>query len=1033
MTDPCVHLDDYVDGELAPSDRAAFERHLATCPACAADLPRLLALMSALDAAAQPTTDARPGPRLTVVRGATAATATRPAGGACPPEAPRPGAAAVPARPQRRARWIAASALAAAAAAAIAVLVVRPPAPSAPPVVASLDDQLGPTRHLEARLSYAGTERYRPLDAARGAASSEPISIDRMGQFERARDWHGVAVAALLAGERERAQRFFAQAPTTPAVDSDRAALELADGSRDALERALDDVDRALQAAPHSPAARWNRALVLAGLDLPLAAARELDDVIATGEAGWADEARRRAAALRAGVEQRRTRFHKALVAGKQLIEDGAPIPAELIGVTGFMTITLYDAVRAARSREAVEALVPLAQSLDRLYRSDRLTAHVRRIAASDFRVRKPLAEIYRAWVLTGTLPGPAIASFLARVAPPATDDLWMGAAVRAGDTASRLDDYRRRAARSGDPWFLAIAEHEAAKAEIARGELTAAERRLREAIAAARRDHLDYRAIALEDELVELLISTRRPSPAAAAAEIAYRETIASGDYIRELNAISELAAINVQRYSSGLARAYLTEQIERSNSRPASPSNPNDEPYDCTRRQYAYQELASLALGRFDPEGARAELARAPRCDDPHVELAMQRTFILRDTLIRALLYYHDHSEQDASLARDGLARLRQAPQASIGELAFRSYVEGLLTLETSRAAGRRALRDAVAQAGHHTDDVSIKARAYSLALLAMDAARASEFGDVIAIVAETLEVARPERCAVAIAMHEDRSVVAVLDSRGQPGGQYVTGRSTADVDAQTLIPASIIDRLRPCERVKVLVRPPTLGMSRLLPPYIAWSYVLKDSAVTAAPRIGPGSARLVVANPLPPPDLNVPALGPYPDAPDEPATVILRGGDATPTKVLAAMLHASIIEFHTHGFIANDVSESSYLALSPELNRQYAMTASDVAQVTLDATPLVILGACHAATSSRSLEGGMGLAEAFLRAGARAAIASPGIVQDLSAPAVFAAIRDRVIHGSDPATAVRDERVRRLAEHPDATWILGIVVFE
>src|ERR1041384_7564898 len=131
---------------------------------------------------------------------------------------------------------------------------------------------------------------------------------------------------------------------------------------------------------------------------------------------------------------------------------------------------------------------------------------------------------------------------------------------------------------------------------------------------------------------------------------------------------------------------------------------------------------------------------------------------------------------------------------------------------------------------------------------------------------------------------------------------------------------------------------------------------------------------------------------------------------------------MRDASVIELHTHGFIANDVSEASDLVLSPEVDGHYAMTARDVAQVKLDASPLVILGACHAATSSRSIEGGMGLAEAFLRSGARAVVASPDAVPDLGAQTFFAAVRDRVTHGADAAIAVRDERARLLAASPN-----------
>jgi hypothetical protein len=185
-------------------------------------------------------------------------------------------------------------------------------------------------------------------------------------------------------------------------------------------------------------------------------------------------------------------------------------------------------------------------------------------------------------------------------------------------------------------------------------------------------------------------------------------------------------------------------------------------------------------------------------------------------------------------------------------------------------------------------------------------------------------------------------------------------------------------------------------------------------------------------VVANPETPPGLKLPPLGPYPDDASDGAQ-ILRGADATPSRVLQAIPDASVIEFHTHGFIGNDVSEASYLVLSPELDHQYAMTADDVAHVRLAGAPLVILGACHAATSSRSQEGGIGLAEAFLRAGARAVVASPDVVQDLDAHTFFAAVRDRVAQGIHPAIAVRDERVRRPAGGGGDAWASGVIVFE
>jgi hypothetical protein len=360
---------------------------------------------------------------------------------------------------------------------------------------------------------------------------------------------------------------------------------------------------------------------------------------------------------------------------------------------------------------------------------------------------------------------------------------------------------------------------------------------------------------------------------------------------------------------------------------------------------------------------------------------------------------------------------------------------HIEGSLAIEQDREAGRRALRESIAAAADPTDMFGVQARAFSFSLLALDSGSAGEFAEVIGVLADAIEVPRPERCALAVAVQGQRSVVAFVDASGQSGGEFVANRKSSDVDASTMVPATVAARLRGCDRVTVLARAPVLGSARLLPPDMAWSYALKRSSPVshaAAP-----TKRLVVANPVIPSDLNLPPLGPSPDEPPGDGLTILRGADATPTRVLLEMRDASVIEFHTHGIIANDVSEASYLVLSPELDRQYAMTAADVEPNKLTASPLVILGACHAATSSRSLEGGMGLAEAFLRAGARAVVASPDAIQDLDAQAFFGAVRDQVMHGTDPAIAVRDQRQRSLAASKPGSdnnsWISSVVVFE
>lgn len=1034
MTDRCDQLHAYVDSELDEAETAEFEAHLATCEACLAELPRLLALLEALDGAARVAQTAAPAEArasgLTVIPGGRA-----PEPAAVPAAFSRSRTAAAPPDRKRFARLAGLGGAMAAAAVLVIYLVMRPGTPAGIDV-ASLE--LGTTRPIAPRLDYPGADRHRTLDVPRGGPPAR--SADSLLQFQlaaqRAGNWHGVAVASLLAGDPERARQAFARAPSSPEVDADRAALELTIGTPDALERALDDADRALAARPALPAAIWNRALVLAALDLPLAAARELDRVTALGEPGWADEARQRAATLRQTLTARRERWQHATAAKRALIVDGVPAPDDAAQVTGYMTLILYDAVRAAPSREAALALVPLARKLDTVYRSDRLTAYVQRIAASDFRVRKPLADDYRRLLYGAAMTDAEVDALLRRLeqAGALADDIRLGALVRVQRVARQLDAYRKLATGTGDPWFAAIAEQETAADELRRGNVAAAERRLQAAIEAAARDRMVYRALALREQLARLYKSVQHLAQAAEQARIRFHDAIAAGEGLSEHNALADLAATNQNRYANGLFRAYATELLERTMPGAAIGPSPLTPGEDCEALQYALQSLANLALEQFDPDTARSLLARAPTCN---------KQFTMFLTLQRAMfgseLYRIGRRDGDAEATRASLSALRQLTLSSAVQ-AFTDFVEGNLVADDDRAASARHLRDAITRADHHTDEnnLNVKARAYSYALLATSAGRAGDFGQVLDLLAENLEVARPARCALAVAHYSERTVVAFSDARGEVGGSYTIDQRSSELDVGALVPAATVARLRGCERVSVLARAPVLGAGRLLPPEIAWSYALGGSTSTqestgSVPPAPPGpSSRLIIANPEAPPELRLPALGPYPDELSRDARV-LRGVEANPSRVLLAMRDAAVIEFHTHGFIGNDLTEASYLVLSPEPDRQYALTAADVARVPLSAAPLVILGACHAAASSRSPEGGMGLAEAFLRSGARAVIASPDAVPDLGATALFAAVRDRVLRGAAPALALRDERVRRLAQSPDDTWLSGVVVFE
>jgi CHAT domain-containing protein len=141
---------------------------------------------------------------------------------------------------------------------------------------------------------------------------------------------------------------------------------------------------------------------------------------------------------------------------------------------------------------------------------------------------------------------------------------------------------------------------------------------------------------------------------------------------------------------------------------------------------------------------------------------------------------------------------------------------------------------------------------------------------------------------------------------------------------------------------------------------------------------------------------------------------------------------MRDASVIELHTHGFVDRGLSDASYLALSPDGEGRYALTAADVEASQLRGAPLVILAACHAAASAPFPDEGVGLPLAFVRAGARAVVASPAAVDDASAGSFFAAVRARIVGGASPPAAVRDERTRRLGS-TTSDWTSDVIVYE
>ena len=158
MSEPTIHdkVDAFADGELPPGEADEFRAHLAGCAQCQAELRDIMMLA----AATQPLADAK---------------STAPAASAA-------GGATVIALASRRRRIVLAVAGACAAAAAI-VIAVRAFRPTL--IVLAQSDR----RPLEARLSDAQADRWRPYEVMRGGAAREEVRVDTLAALERRGDW----------------------------------------------------------------------------------------------------------------------------------------------------------------------------------------------------------------------------------------------------------------------------------------------------------------------------------------------------------------------------------------------------------------------------------------------------------------------------------------------------------------------------------------------------------------------------------------------------------------------------------------------------------------------------------------------------------------------------------------------------------------------------------------------------------------------------------------------------------------------------
>jgi hypothetical protein len=739
---------------------------------------------------------------------------------------------------------------------------------------------------------------------------------------------------------------------------------------------------------------------------LTLLAAEAFEQVAQLGEPGWREEAREQASQLRQQTLERGKAWNTAYEALLEMGQGtGKPVPLALVTrFPGIVRVAFYKAVRASPRREQVLELLPIAQVLDERQGDTALQSYVHRVAGRDFRRRAPLAQGY-ALLMRDQHPEPM--AFLEEARRRGEEDIYLGALLHLGMAPHHLEDFLSIVRAARDPWLELVSQRELARTESLSGKLGQAEQRLLTAIESCDEQRFAYRCLDLTKALTELYLSVYRLAEAEGLAVkgLAFAKRVGEWEYERIF--LQELSNITRFRFEHTLSRVYLLEPLAR-------------DPKQCV---FVHQSLADLALTSFEIAEARSHMRQALQCGQPLDSLGL--------TLMAELARF-GVSPPEVERFHQTLAELRSAP-LSQGKRAFLRFLEGKFELARDRGKGQRLLRQAIQDAERllATDLQAQRARAYAYAVLILDAGQASETAGVLALVAEARGMPVPERCAVIVEDGDTRLLVVVRGVDGALLSHFDGARTHALEDGQDVLTAPQLAALRGCEYVRVLASPSALGLARLLPEELAWSYQIGRER--RRPR-QPGTL-LVVHNVDAPPLLRLPHLptrrlseaGPGPSP-----TLELSGAQASPSRVLAEMPGASEIEIHAHGIYRPELFDGPFIALSPDDQGRYGLDMSAIRQVRLEHAPVVVLAACGTVRSGPPLHAPFGLSAAFIEAGASAVLAADVAIPD-SAGAFFEAVRRRIRSGALPAVALRDERAKWSAGSAQEAWVQHVFLFE
>ncbi len=910
-----------------------------------------------------------------------------------------------PPRVPRR-RWpvaVAALGLAAAAGIAVWLAAARPPAPA-------VAIALPPARAVEARFTGARFAPHRPYDPLRGDRAHEPIALATLAELERRGEVPDLIAALVATGDLGRARELAVRRADSPGAASDRAAIALAS---DASEEALVHAYHALDRAPELAAGWWNLALAARAQGLARVSRAAFTEVVARAEPGWADEARHQIAALDRELVPEDTDRVAFDQRGRAMLEGGPPFSLE--EARQFPTwarIYLLDAIRV-RAGAALDALRPLAEAIDQQSGQatgpasgqatgpasgvGSLTGAIVRAAAADPKVRAGFADRYRK-AKAGAMSPAEIDQLLRalRAAGRGVDDLRVGVIILSGLAAQRLDELRALIAPWDDPWFDLAVERDAIRAAHPPGDARA-EPLLAAAFARCTGDAWALRCAQLAYDLAERLSIAGRDLDAEPWARTAIARYRVAGSPVHTQLARSLLADLHRNLTRAGLARAEFDEVVRGGGT-------------DCRTRRFAQIGQASLALLAGDWSAARAALppARAADgCADRPDRLAISTAVDLAR---------HSGDPHDLEVARQWLA---EAGELAAGGL----QVVGTLRIARGRdPAAATAVRSWIAAHRGAVEQPVMMARVWGTTTLISDAGARGDWDDVVATAIAEHDAAPTQPCVLVATFDDDNVTVAARTGAGPAVGarRWVTG---AELASSNLVPTPVAQALSGCPAIAVLARPPLHGRSDLLPVALPWAFA-GDTPARAPDR---GAPRSVEVSDARPPDLTLPRLAPASGS--VPFDTSLTGGDATPARVLAALVDASYAELHVHGVPAAADDDATYLALSPDPGGTFALRADAVRAAALTRGPIIVLAACRASTVAPYFHQRWSLPDAFVAAGATAVVAADVAIPDGSARRVFDDLHRRILAGAPIEAAVA---AIRAAATGDTAWATHLMVF-